>query len=405
MKITFNPISFKALKMPEKQARFLDNKLTSSDSVDILCHRDTDNDALSSARAMQIYLDSKNIKSRIITDADEYEYGFKKDDNSLVNFDKITPRMSEGNPLLVVDFNSRDRLNSNIAEFIYAHNKNNILGMDHHKLADCLTDDVILRKEEITPPYKPSNFYIDETAQSCSGIIYRFFESLKIPINKEQTKLIYCGLIDDLNKSKKIEKFTKEEVILKPDVDKNTIEILNSLSNRLSPEEKTKIIKHVNVLDSLSENEINLQKKIFDRIKINGRVAYIEISADDAYWRQAGDDNRRTSAIRNDCINRIFKNDRDDELIPSSLREKLSNVEFAFAAYPNHKNNRYKMSIYSKNTDLQGVFDYLKSKTPAITAGGHVNRAGGSMPLSTNAGHSAFVQKIVSACNDTAQSK
>ena len=274
---------------------------------------------------------------------------------------------------------------------LFAQNKpENIIGYDHHTKGEAPLN---------------GNFYVDDSAKSCCGVLTRFFEGLDRKLNKADTKSLYCGMVSDYKKSGLL-KITKEnnaynvqktEKLLN---DKNSLEVFNKLDKQLSLEEKNNIYKHLDPLSRLTQNEKLLRKRLFRDIKVtpNGKMAYIVIPPKDKLWQKVGMDTPATSEILKDLRVRVAENPSNVDFLSSEQKKDMKNVDTVIAFYRKSGSfDEYRMSIHSKSNSALKLIDNAKISNSQITAGGHPDRAGGKIDSIAENDVRNFVNALVKA--------
>ncbi len=380
-----NQISFCARPIPEKILNRTKTELLNKNvhNIDIYCHASADEDTINSAKTFADWLISngKNVKI-CVPESEVNELYFNTQKYGLKDSDFIPDKS------VVLDFNADERLSDKYKKLFYKNNPKNIIGYDHHS--------------PTTSKLKGS-FYIDDTAKSCCGILTRFFDGLKIKLNKESIKSLYCGMVSDYKKSGllKITSDKGQYTLYKTDKflqDKNSLEVFDKLDSKLTTKEKNKIYKHLDPLSRLSNDEKFLRKRLFKETKVtpNGKMAYIVISPNDSLWLKVGMDTPRTSEILKDLRVRISENSQNVPMLTQKQKEKMKNVDTVVAFY--RKDNEYRMSIHSQSNSAIKLINYVKENlNPNIIAGGHSDRAGGKIDSITENDTTKFVNDFIKA--------
>lgn len=343
--------SFKAKSMPTKQALHLKKQLKNACLVDIICHSSTDEDAIASAKAMEWYIKKLKVPCRVIQDRAEDTFEYNKIATNDLSQNNYLDSSLGGDTILCIDFSSYSRINPNLHETIKTIPQ--LICLDHHTQGDLNSQN--------------PNIYIDTTAKSCAGVIMRFFESLNINPPNIIKKHLFCGMTDDLRKNGYI-KYNESTTPIPTKLienDTNTQSLYNRLRNELSQDDKDTVIKHLNKLASLTQEEKAFKDSLPSRAKYiaNGKFAYIEIPVNDKEWQALGGDNSTTSAIIGD-----FR---------KTTLEENPTLDSVAVFYPNH--NGYRISIHSQNNNVLNLFNYIKSTTiPDFIGGGHEERGGGT---------------------------
>ncbi|MBQ8635995.1 DHH family phosphoesterase [bacterium] len=394
MKIAItNDINFKANKMSNMQANYVNRELKNAKNVDIICHSMTDRDGANSALAMWEYLNSLGVNARIIMEQKNPQLlGLRNYDCNIVQ----ASQKDEINSLIpdiafCVDFGERERIKPHVLSHIKQTSK--IMGFDHHSNqniagSNCITFNTSLNERDI--PETKVGYYTDTTARSATSIVYRFFEALGEDIDNNRAYDLFSGLVDDGVKKGIIscngetgEIIPKKEIIR----DKNAFEVYSKLKEKLTDEQVSAIAKNIDIISSLNEEQKSFKNSLEERIKFskNGKIAYVEISPDDKEWKKLGGDNTITSTILNRFRTGILANPKYDD------------VQMVMTFY--EANGAYRMSAHSKDVSLLDYFKYVENNAiPDFTkhSGGHANRAGGGIIETNPKRCHRWVQKIIS---------
>ena len=202
---------------------------------------------------------------------------------------------------------------------------------------------------------------------------------------------LFLGLADDMKKTGMIEYDGKKGVIIPKEEllkHKNVSEVFFNLRNKLSDEQVAKIAKSIDVMANLTPEQEEFAKSLNDKLQYskNGKIAYVELSPDDEQWRKLGGDNNITSAILNNFRRKTLKNDK--------------NLEVVMTFY--EANGNYRFSAHAKKPVLYDFFKYIEKnaiKDFTKNAGGHPDRAGGSIGSLDNFECHKWVNNIIS-CDD-----
>lgn len=341
-------ISFQARPISIKRAEFTKRQLLKSKFVDIVCHSSSDEDTIASARAMKWYLDKNKVSSRIISDGAGKTFKYKTGDTLDIASEKLP--QTPADTVLCVDFSEYTRVSFALKKYI--EKAKNILCIDHHSGQE--------------PIIKNKDIYIDKSAKSCSGIILRLFDALKINPPMKIKRTLYCGMTDDLKKNKYLlftennPKPLKTKAFLR---DKNTEYLYSRMEKELPEKEQEKVLNHINILRSLNKKEKQFKDNLTKRVQYNsnGKFGYAIIPIGDKEWEALGGDNKRTSAI--------LRNFR------LTLLEKNPKLDSAAVFYPN--SDGYRISIHSKNDNVLKLFEHIRKTFPEFSGGGHPERGGG----------------------------
>lgn len=341
-------ISFQAKPISLNKAEYTKLQLIKSKFVDIVCHSSSDEDAVASAKAMKWYLEKNNIPSRIISDGAGKTFDYKTGDTLDISSHKLPS--SPEDTALCVDFSEYTRVSSSVKQFI--QNSKHLLCLDHHHGPTQILDN--------------ENIYIDLSAKSCCGVILRLFEALKVKLPMEVKRTLYCGMADDLRKNKYLIFSDKSVLPRKTEefmLDGNTKSLYEKLERELPKDEQEKVMKHLNVLLSLNQDEIKFKEDLPNRMKYNSnkKFGYVTIPIDDKEWLSLGGDNKRTSSILSNFRVRTLEN--------------FPNIDAVAVFYPN--SSGYRISMHSKGNNVLKLFDHIRKSFPEFSGGGHEERGGG----------------------------
>lgn len=332
--------------------------------IGIFGHSSLDNDAECSKHTFSDILDILGIKN--------YIYSRKEQVRGLLleKSKKIKKISKQPDLIVVLDFNDERRIPKLFKNIFEKNKPGNIIGLDHHKEA----------KNKLQ-----GDFYIDDTAKSCCGIVFRFAEALGLEkkLSKKDYRNLYCGMLSDYQKSSLI-KIDNEKLIKNPALyeDKNSLEVLEKVEKQVSEKNKNKIYKHLDIISNLNSEERKFRKKVFSEINVtpNGKLAYVVIDPKDKQWRGLGMDNTRNSIILSDLRVRLMNGVENDKLFTPEQKESFKKIKAAMIFYRTSpkKHGCYQMSIHSKEGYTQKILNYIRANiSPNLEAGGHENRAGG----------------------------
>ena len=380
-------VSFGAKHIPIRHLKAMERRILNAKTIDVYSHSSPDEDTINSSKVMYDWFKKLGKDVSLCFNAKETDgLLFKKSRHFKMKEDLTkTPDLA-----FFVDFNSTERISK---RYINSFKAKDIIGLDHH---------------DITPTTMlDSTAYIDNKAHSCSGVVYRFFEGLKIKLKKADLESLYCGMLSDYKKSKLVSisntadghKLNKFPELYK---DKYSNEVLSKIESQLSPKSKEKILKHLDTLSSLSVKEKGFLTKITSEIKVtkNGDLAYIVIEPGDKQWKSIGMDNTRTSEMLSDLRSRIVHNAQADPSFSPELKSKLANVKGAIFFYraSDTVDSSYKMSIHSKGDYAKRLIDTVRNDiNPQLVAGGHPDRAGGKIRCYDKAEVDKFVNNFLLA--------
>ena len=377
-------ISFKANVINKKQALFFTKKISTANSIDIICHKSADEDTVACAKAINWIATKMKKKTRILTDSTD-AFRIFDDNTTIINTSNNTDIKEKADTVFCVDFSSLSRVNKNIENYIKT--AKNLLCIDHHDNPDIGNSVLEIEKELSIDEINNlpiSNIYVDSSSKSCSAIVLRLFQALKLEPPKKIKESLFCGIIDDLRKNRYI-KYNSTLEPIKTDLftkDKATYDLYTELEKQISQEEKNNIIKHLNVLLRLNDAQKNFQKRLSNdmRISANGKFAYTIIPPNDKEWEALGGDNPVTSSIMgNFRISRLEKSKEIDSI----------------AVFYQDKNG-YRISLHSKSGKVLDLFEHITRIHPEIQCGGHPERGGGSIQTFEERNSLDWANKIIS---------
>lgn len=385
---TRNKPSFGTRPIPKEVAARIYSRLVKERNIDIFTHSSPDEDTICCAKVMYNWLKKMGKSVSICVNKNETKGLFINPGNF-----NIGGNSSDNSTLaLLLDFNSTTRIpkgykiNREVAQ-------DKILGFDHHE-----TD-----KNTILD----TNSYIDVNSKSCAGILFRFFEACGIKLNKIDYKNLYCGLISDYKKGKLVN-FIRDKNVSKlvklPNLykDKYAADVLEKIESKLTPKGMAKIYKHLDVLANLTAEERKFVANIEQNVKItpNGKLGYIIIEPENKQWKRLGCDTSRNSIILSDLRLRLINNKLDSGNFSHEQKTRLKNIEGVIIFYREEKNKKsaYKMSISSKDDYAIRLINYIKKEiNKNLNAGGHSERAGGSIPSCSEKEVKEFINNFIIA--------
>ena len=236
MKVYYNPINFRANKMSQKEAEFLQNKLQENKKTDIICHEGTDRDCLYSAATMADYLQSLGNQTRIIVQQNLKKLNFDDESYTIIQANDFDEAPSDDRTILCVDFSKKDKIPHNLGDYVL--NSKNIVCLDHHNEPN-LKDDYILIEKPLDDEEtidKLSCLYVDASAKSATSVVYRFFEALNREIDNKTAYNLFSGLVDDSVKNHLIDCSAQKGEIVptkKMLANKNAYEVFCALKAKL----------------------------------------------------------------------------------------------------------------------------------------------------------------------------
>lgn len=355
--------------------------------IGLFGHSSLDNDAECSKHTFQSILKKLGIKTYIYSRKEQVRGLF------LENSKKIKKITKQPDLIITLDFNDERRIPKLFSDIFKNNKPGNIIGIDHHKDTKTMQ----------------GNFYIDDTAKSCCGIVFRFAEALGVKLGKKDYKNLYCGMLSDYQKSSLI-KFENGKLIKTPRLleDANSLEVLEKVEKQVSEENKIKIYKHLDILSNLTPKEKKFREKLSSMVRTspNGKLAYVAIDPNDKKWRELGMDNDRTSAIIRELRLRLVHGVENDNLFTPEQKEKLKNVKAAMVFYRTSPKSHgtYQMSIHSKEGFTQKILNYIKTNiNPKFEGDGHEDRAGGRIRTMDRAEIVKFINSFIEAAQKVEQ--
>lgn len=378
-KTNHSEVSFGAKKIPTDVSKFLKTNLLKAKNADIFVHvsPETDPDAANTAITLANKLRENGVNAIVHSGNNKIDDLVFNKLNKISNIHQKGPDVS-----ILVDVNEIKRISDNP--------KGKLFVFDHH-----------IDTGSIKNAYK----YIDESARSCSGMLFNLFKSWHLKISKTDAQNLLYGTCDDFIKSKylKVEnsKITELPALKK---DGNSQKVLNGIKKHLSKSEQKKVYKRLDVLSNLTLEEKIFQKRIFSEVKTtkNGKLAYLIIDPQDKEWLSLGLDNTRTSTILRDLRMRLINGIKDDKAFTIGQREQLKNVKGAAVFYSvANKPTIYQMSIHSKDDFAEKLITYIKKNINAnLEAGGHPNRAGGRVYSNNKTDINNFIDSFFTAAQN-----
>lgn len=367
-----NNVSFGAKPIPSAVVKKIERRLLTANSIDVYSHSSPDEDTINSAKVVYNWLKRMGKDVSLCFNAGETNGLLFKNSKKYKFKDDLSKKPDLN---LLIDFNSTERVPKRFVDVLGAGKTKNIIGLDHHDVSE-------------KTMFDPKS-YIDSDAQSCSGVIFRFFEGLGVKLKKTDLESLYCGMLSDYRKSKliSIENSSNGSALQKlPKLYENeySAEVLEKIETLLSSKSKAKILKHLDTFANLTQKEINFSNGLNDKVQItkNGKLAYVVIDPKSKEWKALGMDNTRTSDILANFRSMVIDSSEQNKNFSPELKNKLKDVEGAMVFYRSmdNKESSYKMSIHSKGDYAKRLIDYVKINiNPELIAGGHPDRAGGKV--------------------------
>lgn len=370
-------VSFKANVMPKNQAKHIDNILHSGKSVDIFCHAMSDEDTFNSATAFYNYLKDEGINARIIASGGKDNYNYDTSKYNIIDAKDVNENTQKADVALCVDFSSKDRLATNVFKHLQKYDAKTIVGLDHHddknKIIPDFNQVTKAYEKNNVPEMEAKNYYVDSSSKSNCGIIYRFFEALGKKPSKEISRALFTGFQDDVSKDKS-------------HLDKNSKEIQSKLIKSLNIIDLAKVGKHFIDKTKYTKDEKEFAKGLGQRTQYsnNGKLAYVEIKAEDKEWNKIGRNTERVVKILGKFRKQTLSNNK--------------NLEAVAVFYPCSDGVTYKMSLLSNKDYAMKMVDYVKDNYKKdLVAGGHNNRCGGTIQTTNPEEQHAWVNNFIKA--------
>lgn len=379
---------------PSRGNTFLKQFNPYMDKLIYVCtHSSMDNDGLCSEFIANYVLGAKGIKTKICAKSEQLQKLFLSKSKEIHTKLKKKPDL-----IVAVDFNDVKKIPKLLVEMFEGKGNKvkdyksgifegtDIVGVDHH-----------------VPEYNlKGNFYIDETARSCSGIWVRLADSLGVKLNKKHCKIAYCGMVSDYEKSGLVE-IKKGKLIKLPALynDKNSLEVLEKVEAKLSNKDKKEVHKHIDVMSRLTPQEKAFHKKMAKNIKIssNGKFAYVAIEPNDKDWAKVGMDNDTTSTLIRNFRKEILKESPDKKLFAPEQIEAFKNVQNVAIFYRTSPKSHgvYKVSVHSRNNSALKLIRQAEAISGQKIGGGHPNRGGGKLTSLDKTETEKFVNSFAQA--------
>lgn len=379
-------VSFKAKPVSSETALSYINKIKDygAKRIHLYGHSSLDDDAECSKHVFSHLLKKLGIKNYICARKEQIRGLY------LSNSKEIKKGTKQPDLIVTLDFNDIRRIPKLFKKTFEKNKPGNIVGLDHHLKTDTLKGD----------------FYIDDTAHSCCGIVFRFAEALGVKLGKKDFKSLYCGMLSDYQKSKLI-KIENGQIIKMPALfeDKNSLEVLGKVEKQLNNKAKAKVLKHLDIMANLNKNEKDFMAKLFSMVEVtpNGKLAYAIIDPHDKQWAEIGMDNDRTSAIIRDLRLRLLNGIEKDKMFTQKQKENSKNLKAAMVFYRTSGKTHgcYQMSIHSKDGYAQKLLKYIKANiNPNLEGDGHEDRAGGRIHSIVNSEINKFINSFLEAAKN-----
>lgn len=376
-------VSFSAKRIPRGLAEEFSRRLLHARNIAIACHINNDHDSLNAARATARWASGHGKKVDIYAEPEGLAQLTLPSDQFDLARDIDRPDL-----LLLVDHNGTDRMSADAIKLL-EHNPR-LMIIDHH------------RPTQYTLPNALT--YIDETARSCCGVVYRWMRALGEKIDPRTARKLTLGAASDMRKSELI-RFDRSRIIGMPALTREpeAREVLEDLTMRISPSEMSEIGHHLDVLGNLTPAERELQQQLFREVRTtpDGKLAYVVINPKDEQWLALGCKTERTAEILRDLRAKLIRGTAaNDNGFTRAQRKELANVQGAAIFYPVDNGETYRVSIHGAQAldVLQGAKDIYRSITGQELIGdGHPNRAGGRIKTCSPEEVGHFIQSIKQA--------
>lgn len=374
-------VAFGAKPVAKETALYYINKIKDSGAkrIHLHGHSSLDNDSYESENGLSQLLKAMGVDNYVCAKNEQLKGLFLSRSKEIYKGDK------QPDLIVTLDFNDIKRV-PKLYKDVFEKNKGNIIGLDHHLRTDTMKGD----------------FYIDETAKSCSGIVFRFAEALGVKLRKRDYRGLYCGMLSDYQKSKLI-KFEDGQLIKMPELyeDKNSLEVLEKVEKLINNKDKAKVFKYLDIMSNLTPKEMAFRDKLPSMVQVspNGKLAYVAIDPKDKQWAGIGMDNDRTSAILRDLRLKMLDNSKSD-IFNQKQKQMLKNAKAAIIFYRTSSKSHgcYQMSLHSKDSYAEKIIKYIKTNLdPELEAGGHENRAGGRVHSVSRQDANQFVNLFIQA--------
>lgn len=379
-------VTFGAKPVTPETALHYINKIKSSGAKKIYLfgHSSLDDDALCSVYSFSHLLKKLGINNSMCGKPEQLRWLYLK------GLKDIKAVKTQPDLIVTLDFNDAKRIPKLFKNIFKGNKPGNIIGLDHHQKTNSLDGD----------------FYIDDTARSCCGIIYRFAEALKVKLNPTSYESMYCGMLSDYQKHELIN-IKNGHLIKNPKLfnDKNSLEVLEGVEKEVNEASRIKVLKHLDIMNSLTDKEKTFNAELFSSIKTtpNGKLAYVVIDPNDKHWRELGMDNDRNSLILRSLRIALLNSAEEGSPFNAEQKELFKNVKASMIFYRTSpkKHGLYQMSIHSKDGHAQNLIDYIKTNIdPNLEAGGHKDRAGGRVHSLSKVETNKFINYFLTAAEN-----
>jgi len=368
---------------PKKGRAYIQSiKDTFAKRIYISGHSSLDDDSLCSALMLSHIVKSQGIDALVCAKSEQLNTLYMNKSKEVHRRIKKVPDL-----ILTVDFNDIlkiPKLLTNVFEGkgnkISEHKSGlfegtNIIGIDHRKNTNTLK----------------GNFYLDDSAKSCCGILVRLADALGYKIGREDAKIAYCGMLSDYKK-KGLIKIENGQLIKKAALleDKNSRIVLEKIEKILDNKDKTEIHNYIDVISRLTRKEKYFLEKLKSMIQIepNGKFAYVAIDTQDKDWAKIGMDNDTTSTLLRHFRKDTLRNSPD-----------LNAVAIFYRTSPKD-HGVYRVSFHSKDGYAHKLLKKAEVLSGKEIGNGPPDRPSGSLASVDKTETDKFVNYFVEAAKE-----
>lgn len=369
-----NQPSFRANPLPREFLKYFSYETLKAKTFVIVPHKKPDKDAVGAAVGVYNFLKAIGKKVSILINENDAKDLFLKP-----GMFKIKKNTTPVDLAIAVDFNAKERRPNNLLQLL------DII-FDHHSAQDLSIE---------------GHAHIDDTAKSCSAIIFRLYEAFGLKPNQDAAQYLYRGIISDAEKSGyiKIKDYNgvkKLRIAKKYRDDIKSMEIFDKLKHQIKYSNRQKIYNNLNNLSNLTKPQRDFQSKLYSQIKFtpNGKFAYVAIDPHDKKWLALGMDNPTTSDILRDFRLKIISNNKTMP-VSNEIRKKIRGIDGVFVLY--RSGNNYNISSTSHNGFAYNLVTKAAEINPKAHGGGHPKRAGGGINTHNSKDVREYIDSIIKA--------
>lgn len=345
-------------------------------------HSSMDNDALCSELFLSRILKSQGINALVCAKSEQLNTLYMHKSKEIHRRLKKVPDL-----ILTVDFNDILKIPKLLANMfegkgnkISEHKSGlfegtNIIGIDHRKNTKTIK----------------GNYYIDDSAQSCCGILVRLADALGYKMSREDAKIAYCGMLSDYQKKGLVEiengQLIKTPVLFK---DKNSRIVLEKVEKLLDKKDKAEIHNYIDVMSRLTRKEKSFLEKLKAMVQIepNGKFAYVAIDPQDKDWAKIGMDNDTTSTLLRHFRKETLKNSPE-----------LKAVAIFYRTSPKD-HGVYRVSLHSKDGYAHKLLKKAETLSGTEIGNGPPDRPSGSLASLDKTETDKFINYFVEAAKE-----